>query len=188
MKRNQSIPPFKIEFSDEEMAFSLYHIEQVLKSGRLTLGHYTEEFESKCAEMSGTKYAVAVNSGSSALEIILRCIGVVGLEVLVPTNTNFATAASALNSGAKVSLYDNDLYPSVKDIKEKITAQTRALIVVHIGGYLSPDLPDIRQLCDKNQIFLIEDAAHGHNAEIFEKKAGSFGHAAAFFNFFQLKL
>ena len=181
------VPPFRVEFSDEEIAQAIAHTESILRSGWLILGQYTEQFEREVAALVGTRYAVAVNSGTSALEIILRSLEVAGKDVLVPTNTNFASAAAALYAQANVILYDGGLYPSLTDIERKITPQTAAIMVVHIGGYITPEIEEIRALCEAKNIYLIEDAAHAHCATFGGKQAGSFGHAAGF-SFFPTKV
>ena len=183
------IPGFVVEFSKEEKQEIFQYNQQILESGRLHLGPITEIFEDKFATILGSKYAIAVNSGSSALEIIFRSIGVRGSSVLVPSNTNFATAISALNAGANVRLYDSGLFPKIRDIEEQIslTRDLKVLVIVHIGGYISPDIYHLRDYCEKRGIIFIEDAAHAHGSEFDHQFAGTFGHAAAF-SFVQSKV
>ena len=174
------IPPYLLDITPEEAAYTLRQIKTILQTGRLTLGPFSEEFEQEFAQIVGISDAVSVNSGSTALEIIFRALGVSGRDVLVPTNTNFATAAAAINAGANVVLFDGGLYPSVEDIASKISHRTAAVVVVHIGGYISEDTQKIREICDRRGIFFVEDAAHAHHATLNGRHAGSFGHAAAF--------
>jgi dTDP-4-amino-4,6-dideoxygalactose transaminase len=174
------IPAFVTEFSDDEIAEILGETEAILRSGRLILGRCTAEFEAAAAQMAGTRFAVAVNSGSTALEIIFRSLNVCGRRVLVPTNTNFATAASALHAGASVTLYDSGLSPNLDDLARRITPGVAAVVVVHVGGYISPGLPEIARLCADHSVALIEDAAHAHGSTLHRRPAGSFGYAAAF--------
>src|SRR6266567_4742853 len=94
--------------------------ESILKSGRLSVGECNKAFEQALAASFGVEYAVATSSGTSALEIILRGLELAGRTVLVPVNTNFATAISALNAGANVRFYDSDLYPSMESIENSI--------------------------------------------------------------------
>jgi len=91
-----NIPAAKIYFPEDDRKAILKQIDGILESGQLTLGKYGREFEQRFAEYVGTKYAVAVNSGTSALEIILRALDIGGSSVIVPTNTFFATPASVL--------------------------------------------------------------------------------------------
>jgi dTDP-4-amino-4,6-dideoxygalactose transaminase len=182
-----TVPPFLIDLSPEEVQRALRDIKAILESGRLTLGPYAERFEHDFAEMVGVKHAVSVTTGSTALEIIFRASGVAGREVLVPTNTNFATAAAAIYAGASVGFFDGGLYPSFHDVERRISYKTAAVVVVHVGGYITPDILEIRRLCERRGILLIEDAAHAHHASHGGVQAGAFGHAAAF-SFFPTKV
>jgi perosamine synthetase len=177
-----NIPSARIYFPEEDRREILKQIDGILTSGQLTLGKYGKEFEQKFAEYVGTKYAVAVSSGTSALEIILRALDIQGFSVIVPTNTFFATPASVIHAGCKVIFADiaDDLCIDPVSVKERITKDTRAIIVVHIGGLISPRIAEIQQICQKYGLFLIEDAAHAHGSTLNGKKAGSFGVAAAF--------
>lgn len=182
----ETIPPFQTSFSEAEISETLAATEDILRSGRLTLGLYTEKLEGVVAEATNTNQAIAVNSGSTALEIIYRSLDVEGRQVLVPSNTNFATAAAAVYAGAKVELYDNGLYPNEDDFAERLNEDTAAAVVVHIGGYVSPNIQRIADRCEELGVPLIEDAAHAHGALQNSKAAGSFGHAGAF-SFFPTK-
>lgn len=180
------IPSFRAEFSDLEIAEVTAATEKILRSGQLVLGPYTREFEAIMASVAQTDHAVAVNSGSTALEISYRALDVRGKQLLIPTNTNFATAAAAVYAGAKIEFYDNGLYPSFNDIAERITEDTGGLVVVHIGGYITPEMGEIAQLCKRQGVPLIEDCAHAHGASLKDRAAGSFGRVAAF-SFFPTK-
>ena len=96
------VPAAKIQFLPEGRAWIAERIQEVLATGQLTLGKYGAEFEEKFARLCGVRHAIAVNSGTSALEIILRSLGVEGKDVLVPTNTFFATAAAVVHGGTPV--------------------------------------------------------------------------------------
>ena len=181
------VPPFKVDLSADEIDRAVADVRTILEGGRLTLGAFTERFETEFAEAIEVDHAVSANSGSSALEIIYRAIDVADKEVLVPSNTNFATAAAVVHAGGKPVLYDGGLYPSLADIEARLTADSGAVVVVHIGGYLSPDLGAIRALCDDRGIAFVEDAAHAHGASLDGRQAGTFGHAAAF-SFFPTKV
>jgi dTDP-4-amino-4,6-dideoxygalactose transaminase len=180
------IPPFTSAVPDDEIATALAAFEQILRSGRLVLGPHTEAFEAGVANMAGTRHATAVNSGATALEIIFRVLEVRDRTVLVPTNSNYATAAAAMAAGAKVELYDGGLYPDITDLQRRLRRDLAAVVVVHIGGYLSPDLPTIAAWCTATGVPLIEDAAHAHGAALSGDHAGGFGYAAAF-SFFATK-
>ena len=177
------IPILRIPFTDEDISFVQKRIGEVLKSGQLAMGKYVAEFERRFAEFVGTKYAVGVNSGTSALEICLRAIDVRNSSVIVPTNTFMATATSVIHAGGKVIFSDavkKDLCMDAEDVNEKIQKNTKAVILVHIGGIISTQLKAIQEICEDHNLFLIEDAAHAHGSTINGKKAGSIGIAGAF--------
>ena len=176
------IPAAKIYFPEESRKKILEQIDGVLQTGQLTLGKYGQEFEEKFAEYTGAKYGVAVNSGTSSLEIILRALNVEGSSVIVPTNTFFATPASVIHAGGKVILADNtdNLCLDPESVREKIQSDTKGVIIVHIGGVIPPQIWEIQKICDEQNLFLIEDAAHAHGSTLDRKMAGSFSQAASF--------
>lgn len=177
-----NIPAAKICFPEKDRKEILHHIDEILKSGWLTLGNYGKEFEEKFAAYIGVKYAVAVNSGTSALEIILRCLDIEGSSVIVPTNTFFATPAAVIHAGGRVIFADitESLCIDPDSVKENIKKDTKGIIVVHIGGAVAPEIGEIKEICKKHNLFLVEDAAHAHGSTLDGKKAGTFGDAAAF--------
>ncbi len=175
------IPAARVTIPEEDRSKILSDLDTVLRSGRLTLGPFTEEFERNYAEAVGTRHAVAVNSGTSALEIILRTIGVAGKKVLLPTNTFFATPAAALHAGGQVVFLDSSshLMLDVDAVQEALDKNTGAVVVVHIGGYVHPDIVRLREICDHNHVPLVEDAAHAQGSTLDGKFAGTFGLAGA---------
>ncbi len=177
------VPAAKIEFLPEERAWIAERIQEVLASGQLTLGKYGAEFGAKFAALCGVRHGVAVNSGTSALEIILRSLGVEGKDVLVPTNTFFATAAAVVHAGGNPVLVDLDpesFAVRPEDVDKSITPGTAGLIVVHIGGIVSRRLPELVRLAERKGIWLVEDAAHAHGSSYAGTKAGAFGIAGSF--------
>ena len=176
------IPAAKIYFPEEDKKEILTKVAEVLTTGQLTLGKYGREFEEEFAKYVGTKYALAVNSGTSALEIILRALDVEGYSVIVPTNTFFATPASVLHAGGKVIFADvtENLCLDPASLETNITKDTKVVFIVHIGGLVPPQIKEIQHICEDRGIFLIEDAAHAHGSTINGQMAGSFGQAAAF--------
>jgi len=177
-----NIPAARIYFPEGDRKELLKRIDGILESGQLTLGKYGREFEQKFAKYVGTKYAVAVNSGTSAMEIILRALDIEGLSVIVPTNTFVATPASVIHAGGKVVLADitDNLCIDPTSVRSRINKDTKAVFVVHIGGLIPPQIAEIQQICQEHGLFLIEDAAHAQGSTLNGKKAGSFGIAAAF--------
>lgn len=180
------IPAAKIHFSRLERSTILERIDGILNSGQLTLGKYTKEFEELFAKCVGTEYAIAVNSGTSALEISLRSIDIKNCNVIVPTNTFFATPASVIHAGGNVQFADVDEYLSL-DSKQIANSETKAIILVHIGGLISPELKSIQDFCNDNDIYLIEDAAHAHGSTFENSMAGSLGDVGAF-SFYPTKI
>jgi len=176
------IPAAKVYFPEEDRKSLLAKVDDILATGQLTLGKYNRQFEEEFARYVGTEYAVAVSSGTGALEIILRALDIEGHSVIVPTNTFFATPAAVIHAGGKVIFADitDDLCLDPESVEKNIREDTRAVIVVHIGGVVSPQLARIKEICQERGLFLIEDAAHAHGSTFLDQKAGSFGKAAAF--------
>src|SRR4029079_15863293 len=104
--RPMRVPPAPVLFPEEDRAEILARIDEALASGQLTLGPLGRDLEADFARRHQREHAIAVSSGTSALEIILRAIGVEGREVLVPANTFFASAAAAAHAGARVKFVD----------------------------------------------------------------------------------
>src|SRR2546426_176328 len=183
------LPPARVTVPPSDIPGLLSDFEAILKSGRLTLGPFTEEFESAYADSIKVEYAVAVNSGTSALEILLRCLNVSGRKVIVPTNTFFATPAAALHAGGRVELVDVGEHMMVDpgQLERAIDPTTAAVVVVHVGGYVHPEIHQIRDICTDKHVPLLEDAAHAHGSRLGGDYAGGFGDAAAF-SFYPTKL
>jgi perosamine synthetase len=170
-------------------------VTEILRTGALTLGPYTRQFElafaashSRAADQ--VPHGIAVSSGTAALEIILRSIGVAGRDVIVPANTFFATAEAALRAGARPVFADIDpatFALSPQTVAAALTPATAAVLHVHIGGLISPDVVQLRQLCAESGIALVEDAAHAHGSTFDGAPAGAFGVAAGF-SFFPTKV
>jgi dTDP-4-amino-4,6-dideoxygalactose transaminase len=181
---SQPIPPAKPYFPKSDIEEMKTHVEKILNSGMLTLGEYTRQFEQMFAASTKVKNAIAVNSGTSALEIALRTQKVrQGDEVIVPTNTFGATAAAVIFAGARPVITDINAKTLTVDaslVKSAITKRTKGVIAVHIGGLVCPEISEIQEICDDHGLFLIEDAAHAHGSKIGGRSAGSFGTAGAF--------
>jgi dTDP-4-amino-4,6-dideoxygalactose transaminase len=179
----RQVPAARIVFSPEDRKEILTLIDESLRTGSLTLGPHTQAFEEAFRNQHQAPFAVAVSSGTSALEIIVRCLGLEGSEIIVPTNTFFATAAAVLHAGAIPRFADvsaSTLALSAATVEAAITPATRAVLVVHIGGLISPEVVAIQALCRQRGLTLIEDAAHAHGSSLDGEPAGSFGRAAAF--------
>ena len=179
----REVPAARIVFSAEDRRAVLALVDESLRTGSLTLGPHTRRFEEAFAARHDAAHAVAVSSGTSALEIILRAIGVEGREVVVPTNTFFASAAAVVHAGGTPRLAEvsaSTLALSRETVEAALSPATAAVMLVHIGGLITPEVDAIRTLCNERGVLLIEDAAHAHGASHEGRPAGSFGHAAAF--------
>jgi dTDP-4-amino-4,6-dideoxygalactose transaminase len=165
-------------------------VAESLRTGALTLGPYTAEFEADFISAHDVPYAIAVSSGTAALEIVLRGLGVEGREVVVPADTFAATAFAALRAGARPVFADVDADTfalTVDTVRAAVTEQTAAVVVVHIGGLISPEVPALRAFCDERGIALVEDAAHAHGSRLDGRAAGTFG-VAGTFSFYPTKV
>ena len=170
-------------FSEDSLNAISNQIRLMLKSGRLTDGPYAQEFEKKFAEYNNVKYAVAVNSGTAALDIALRYYKLQGKEVIVPTNTFVSTPNSVIFAGGKPVFADmnpDTLGIDVEDVKRKVTEKTAGVIVVHIAGLLCPQINELKEFCEQKGLFLLEDSAHAHGATLDGRKAGTFGDVGCF--------
>ena len=150
---------------------------KTLKSGWLTQGPAVERFEKALAKAAGTKYAVAVNSGTAALHAAYFAAGIKkGDEVIVPALTFAATGNAALYLGATPVFADIDSTTgnmSVADARKKITKKTKALVPVDYAGRPA-DLAAFKKLARKHKLVLISDAAQSLGATYKGKPAGSF--------------
>jgi perosamine synthetase len=179
MKISASFP----YFSDDSLKAILADIERMLKSGRLTDGPYSQEFERRFAVYNNAKYAVAVSSGSAALDVALRHFKLQGREVVVPTNTFVSTPNSVIFAGGKPVFADMNpgtLCIDAEDVKRKVTPKTAGVIVVHIAGLVCPQIRELKEFCKEKGLFLLEDSAHAHGATLDGQKAGTFGDTGCF--------
>jgi len=150
-------------------------VAQVLKSGWLSMGPRTEEFEQAFAQFFGIKHAVAVANGTAALHLACEASGLKeGDEVLCPALSFVATANAILYTGARPVFIDitgpHDLNLSVADAAAKVTDSTRAIMVVHYGGYPC-DMDGVRALAAQYGLKIIEDCAHAPGA-VYHSQAG----------------
>ena len=171
--------------------FNIYHedddikaVSDIIKRGMYwATGSEIEEFEKKIAKYVGTKYAVALNSGTSALHILLLAHGIKDKEVIVPSFTFIATANSVILAGGIpvfAEVEDETFALDTEDVKKRITEKTKAIMPMHYGGFPARDIEKLRKLADENNLLLIEDAAQSLGANINGKKAGTFGDSAIF--------
>jgi len=171
------IQVFMPDMGEEEMAA----VSQVLRSGWLGLGPRTAEFETAFASYIGLPYAVGVNSGTSALDLALRLLGIThNQEVIVPTFTFVSTAHVVAYNLATPIFADVDsdtLNMSLDDVAAKITSRTAAILPVHYGGR-AVDIDTLREIA--GDIPVIEDCAHACGSSLRGRRAGSLADIGCF--------
>lgn len=155
----------------------------VLESGTLSLGPKLEEFKSDFAKYIGTKHAIAVNSGTSGLHLIVKSLGIKPGDEVITTSFSFvASSNSILFEGGIVVFVDIDKKTyniDPKKIEAAITPKTKAILVVHVFGQMC-DMTAIMKIAKKHNLKVIEDACEAIGATHRGKKAGTFGDAAIF--------
>ena len=151
-------------------------------TGDFTLGKPLYEFEDNFSSLIGTKYAIGVNSGTDAIKLALRALGVgAGDEVITAANTFVATVGAIAEIGAIPVFIDVDetFCMNVDLIEQAITSKTKAIVPVHFTGYMTK-MDKVVDLAKKHGLFIVEDACQSILAEWKGKKAGTWGDAAAF--------
>jgi dTDP-4-amino-4,6-dideoxygalactose transaminase len=179
-------PLSDIDFEKEEEKEVL----RVLRSRWLSTGPVTEMFERTFSEYLGGGHAIAVSNGTAALHLALAAVGIKeGDEVILPSLTFVATANSVLYVGAKPVFADivsaDDLNISPQEIEKKITRKTKAILVMHYGGYPC-DMESILRIAKRYSLYLVEDAAHAPGSECRGRMCGLIGDLGCF-SFFSNK-
>ena len=160
---------------------------RVIDSGWYIQGTELKAFESEFADYCGTKYCVGVANGLDALTLTLRAwkeLGELkdGDEVIVPANTYIASILAITENGLKPILVEPDAHTynlcSLK-VAAAITANTKAIVVVHLYGQLAP-MPELKSLATEHGLLVLEDSAQAHGAATQGKKAGDWGDASGF--------
>lgn len=168
--------------------FDLHRVEyeeavlRVLKSGWYILGNEVADFEKKFAEYMGMKYCVALNSGTDALILALRAIGIQpGDEVICPAGTYIASVIGITENGGVPVFVDMDDYMEIdiEKIEEKITDKTKAILPVHLFGQCSR-MDKIARVAERHDLKLIEDCAQCHGSTFDGQYAGTFGDIGCF--------
>jgi len=172
----------KIPFNQkyQEKYFKL--LNRIFDSNMWTEGPILREFEEKFSKYIGIE-ARAVANGGAGLLAILEYINVKDKDVIVPANTFWATPQAVKLAGGNVIYADcnkYDLCLSYEDMVSKITKNTKAVIVVHIGGHIAFDIEKIAEYCKKKNIYLIEDCAHCHGGWWNNKTGGHWGFAGSY--------
>ena len=173
--------PVNIPIITNKDALEVY---KTTKSGWVSSsGLKINEFEKKLAQFTNRKFANCVSSGTAALEIAVKSLGLgKGHEVIVPSFTIISNANAILKSFAKVVLVDSDPITwniDINDIKKKISSKTKAIMLPHIYGFPN-DMKRIISICKKHKLYLIEDAAEMIGQNYFNVPCGSFGDISIF--------
>ena len=159
------------------------HVIQVLRSPRLSLGPKLAEFEKNVAEYTGTKHAVAVNSGTSGLHLCVRALELKAGDEVITTPFSFVASANVLLYEKAVPVFvDIDpktLNIDASKIEAAITAKTKALMVVHVFGRPSP-MREISEIAARYNLKIVEDACEAIGAEYENQKVGNLGDAGVF--------
>ena len=157
-------------------------LKKFVSTGDFTLGKELLKFEKKFAKLIGTKYAVGVNSGTDAIKLSLKVIGIKpGDEVITAANTFVATVGAICELGAIPVFVDCDdsFCMNVSLVEKKITKKTKAIVPVHFTGYMT-DMIKLNKISKKYNIPVVEDACQSILAEINKKKSGTWSDFGAF--------
>ncbi len=156
---------------------------ETLEGGWYILGNKVQAFETEFASYCNTKYCIGVANGLDALILALRAFGFEkGSEVIVPSNTYIATILSIIHNGLTPVLVEPDISTyniDPKKIEEKITVNTKAIMVVHLYGKMC-EMDAIMTIAKKHNLKVIEDCAQAHGASFKNIKAGNWGDFGAF--------
>lgn len=178
------VPFTRLDAADPALFSELLEVVgQVASRNAFTLGEELESFERAFAAWCESEHAVGVSSGTSALELALRALGVgPGDEVVVPTNSFIATAEAVSATGAEPRLVDVDERTALltaEIVEEALTPRTRCVIPVHLYGR-TVDMDPLLDLCRANDLAVVEDACQAHGARYRGRPVGSLGDAGCF--------
>jgi len=174
---------FKINFSGTGHRYTNEEINVVVEAMQnadpLTQGKHRDNFEKKFCEYNGNEYAFSLCNATAALELAAQmCIFKDGDEIVAPSHTFTSSVYPFIKKGAKVAWADIDLDTRVvtlESIKKCVTSKTKAIVVVHLYGFIIPDIQKIADFAKENNILLVEDVAQAMGTSINGKKAGTFG-------------
>ena len=160
-----------------------YSIQEVINETAFISGKYAEKFENNFSKMYGINHCISCANGTDAIYIALKALGV-GLndEVITVANTWISTAETISQTGAEpvfVDIDPNTYNIDYEKIESKITNKTKAIIPVHLFGH-AVNMKEVKRICDKYNLVLIEDCAQAHFAEYNNQKVGTFGDIATF--------
>ena len=157
-------------------------LKKFVSTGDFTLGKHLRRFEKNFANLIGTKYAIGVNSGTDAIKLSLKALGIKqGDEVITAANTFVATVGAINELGAKIVFIDCDdsFCMNVNHLENYITNKTKAIVPVHFTGYMT-NMPKLLEISNRFKIPVIEDACQSILGAIDDKNAGTWGETGAF--------
>lgn len=190
-KKQHDVPLFRLEYSKDFIDEFCKEARSILEKGFLSEGPLSRQWEKDFASFQKVPAALSVTSCTTGLEAILKTIDVRGKDVLIPSNTYFATATAVEASGGNPVLLDCDIQTfsiCEKDLLSKLTPSIGAVIVVHVGGIIADNILGIKNACDNSGVPLVEDAAHAHGSYLSNDiVAGNIGIAGSF-SFFPTKV
>jgi aminotransferase EvaB len=172
--------PLAQQFAHVDDVFD--ELRQLVASGDFTLGKPVQEFEAMFAAALGVKHAIGVNSGTDAIKIPLRAVGVgYGDEVITAANTFYATVGAIAEVGARSVLVDCDdtFCIDVDQLEQAITSRTKAIVPVHLTGDVA-EMPRIMEIAKRHNIPIVEDGCQSLMGEYAGKRVGMWGDATAF--------
>lgn len=172
----------KIPFEQEYRNKYYQLLDETFDSNFLSEGRMVKRFEEEFTGFTGIP-CLAVSNGGTGLLSIFEYAGVQGKDVIIPANTFWATAVAARKAGANVIYADcnrEDLCLSLSDLKKKVTKNTKAVAVVHIGGHIAFEIEEITAFCREKDIYLVEDCAHVHGGRWNGKTGGEWGIAGSY--------
>jgi len=157
-------------------------LEEIFNSNVWSNGEQTIEFEKKFSQYTRIP-ARTISSGGAGILAILDYIDIKNKEVIVPTNTFWATTRAIQLAGGIPVFADvskEDLCLTIEEVQKNITQKTKVILLVHIGGHIAFDTLKISEFCKTKDLYLVEDCAHAHGATWNGRHAGSFGFAGSY--------
>jgi perosamine synthetase len=160
-------------------------LKKIFDQGFLANHTFVKKFEKKFSNFTNSKFSLGTQSGTAALELIFRTINVKNKKVLIANNTFIATAAAVKSAGGipipvEIDEYYYSLCPKELIKKIKKNKNLGAVVIVHIGGIVSPNIHKIVEICKAYKLALVEDCAQAFGSKILDKHVGNFGIAGAF--------
>jgi len=183
------IPGAKIVYREDMMAAVKKRWDKILDSGWVILGEETKSFERAWSGYCGRSYGVAVSNDTAALEIALKpqLLNIDGGYMMVPANGFYSVVTALDRTGGKPWFADIDMnnninftLQQVMEARSVLGPLLKAVCLMPCGGHVNGDALEIAKYCDANDIWVLEDAAHGHGTEIDGVKVGDIGDIACF--------